>query len=909
MFEECYSLTSLDLSHFDTSSVTYMEDMFYNCHNLEYINLRNFTDKKNQEFDQFFTNIAKNAVVCIDQNKSPTLYNMIYGKSCITVSCVCDWKSVQQKISNTGECINNSNSGNNKYEYGGKCYTSCPDNTVEYNYKCYPCGSNCKTCNFDKNILEVLDCTSCIKNKYLYNGKCQNTCKYGYYTESSINICKCEENIKCKKCSSESLSNNNLCISCNDNYYPKLNDNSNYGNFINCYIGNIDGYYLDINAKYYKFCYSHCKTCDRSGDDNNHNCLECNSEYKLQISKNGYYNCYTICDNYYYFNNEGKYICLNTSQCPTDFNKLILSKKQCIDDCSKDPDNQYEFRNACYNKCPSNISYTSNNYHCVVNCTKDTPLEIKQYQNCTDFCSINDMDNKLCISKYEDEDTNANLILNNIHKDIITTNFDKNNLYNNNKKIIINEVYTTFTITTQKIEKNNNLNKCESSLKAEYNLKNLDNLIILIINTKKDNNDVNNKIVYEVYADINNDNILTKLDLNICNDTSMNNEIIKCSNYSIESILVDLCISCIPHYYHIYNDTSNKNNFVKCYNSPRGYYLDSEDNIYKECYPRCDICDKKGTDINHNCLKCDSNYFYELHKNNYINCYKQCEFYFYYIEDIDKYYCTPDKLCPINISKLLIPQKNQCIDDCTKDSEYQYEFRHTCYKECPELISEISKTKNFYCEVICTKELPFEIIETQECTNNCTISQREKGFCKNNYQPKESEENKEAEKQVEQKAVENVKEELTQGFDTSNVDQGNNVVINQKGSTITISTTDNQKNDISSNTSTINLGDCEDKIKDEYNISKNKSLYILKVDVVQDGLQIPKIEYEVYYPLFGGSLIKLNLTSCKDSKIDLSIPVKLNDDIDKINSSSNYYNDICYTYIYYFRKWHRYFFI
>ena len=325
-------------------------------------------------------------------------------------------------------------------------------------------------------------------------------------------------------------------------------------------------------------------------------------------------------------------------------------------------------------------------------------------------------------------------------------------------------------------------------------------------------------------------------------------------------------------------------------------YLDNEDNIYKECYPSCEICDLKGTDINHNCLKCDNYSFYELHKNNHINCYKQCEYYFYHIEDIDKYYCTPEQLCSMNISKLLIPQKNQCIDDCTKDSEYQYEFRHTCYKECPELISEISQTKNFYCEVICTKELPFEIIETQECTNNCTISQREKGFCKNNYQPKESEENKEAEKEVEQKAVENVKEELTQGFDTSNVDQGNNVVINQKGSTITISTTDNQKNDISSNTSTINLGDCEDKIKDEYNIPKNKSLYILKVDVVQDGLQIPKIEYEVYYPLFGGSLIKLNLTSCKDSKIDLSIPVKLNDDIDKINSSSNYYNDICYTY-------------
>ena len=122
------------------------------------------------------------------------------------------------------------------------------------------------------------------------------------------------------------------------------------------------------------------------------------------------------------------------------------------------------------------------------------------------------------------------------------------------------------------------------------------------------------------------------------------------------------------------------------------------------------------------------------------------------------------------------------------------------------------------------------------------------------------------------------------------------MVIKQKYSTITISTTENQKNEKSLNVSTIDFGECEDKIKEEYNIPKNKSLYILKIDVRQEGIKIPKIEYEVYYPLFGKSLIKLNLTVCQDYKIDLSIPVVLTDNIDKINSSSEYYNDICYTY-------------
>ena len=70
---------------------------------------------------------------------------------------------------------------------------------------------------------------------------------------------------------------------------------------------------------------------------------------------------------------------------------------------------------------------------------------------------------------------------------------------------------------------------------------------------------------------------------------------------------------------------------------------------------------------------------------------------------------------------------------------------------------------------------------------------------------------------------------------------------------------------------------------------------IFKLDINQNGYKIPKIEYEVYYPLFNDKLIKLNLTVCKDIKINLNIPLFINNEnIDKFNSSSAYYNDICY---------------
>ena len=186
------------------------------------------------------------------------------------------------------------------------------------------------------------------------------------------------------------------------------------------------------------------------------------------------------------------------------------------------------------------------------------------------------------------------------------------------------------------------------------------------------------------------------------------------------------------------------------------------------------------------------------------------------------------------------------------------------------------------------KRISFEIIETQNCVSSCTINQKEKGICKINYISEE-----ENSKEIEEKVVENIKEDLTNGFNTSNIDSGKNVVIAQKDSTITITSTENQRNEKSSNLTTIDLGECETKIKDEYKIPKDKSLYILKIDVKQEGLRIPKIAYEVYYPLFGNNLIKLNLTVCKDSKIEISIPVLLTDDIDKINPASEYYNDIC----------------
>ena len=93
----------------------------------------------------------------------------------------------------------------------------------------------------------------------------------------------------------------------------------------------------------------------------------------------------------------------------------------------------------------------------------------------------------------------------------------------------------------------------------------------------------------------------------------------------------------------------------------------------------------------------------------------------------------------------------------------------------------------------------------------------------------------------------------------------------------------------------MDLGQCENNLKNIYNISYNNHLYILQIISEEIGMKIPKMEYEIYYPLNNDDeLSKLNLSYCKDTKIDISISVKIDEELDKYNSSSDYYNDICY---------------
>ena len=296
----------------------------------------------------------------------------------------------------------------------------------------------------------------------------------------------------------------------------------------------------------------------------------------------------------------------------------------------------------------------------------------------------------------------------------------------------------------------------------------------------------------------------------------------------------NLCTLCNIDYYPKENDSLNKEEYVNCYNKPEGYYLDK--NIYKLCYHTCKTCNIEGNNLTHNCIQCNQKFFFGIKNNDYFNCYENCSYY-HYIDKGNNFICKLNLSCPEEYP-ILIENSLECI---------KYDFE-TVIKILLE--KEKNQTINSKDEEIIYYDNIIKIIEDEFISDN---------------------------------------------YNTSKIDNGQDEIIKTEKIITTLTTSENQRNNKNNNMTRIDLGECETKLRNFYNISINESLYIKKLDITQDGMKTLKVEYNVYAKLFGKNLTKLNLTLCEKSKITISIPIVLNEPLDKLNSSSAYYNDICYT--------------
>ena len=348
------------------------------------------------------------------------------------------------------------------------------------------------------------------------------------------------------------------------------------------------------------------------------------------------------------------------------------------------------------------------------------------------------------------------------------------------------------------------------------------------------------------------------------------NSCLSCSS-SDENII--LCKECKTSYYKKENDNSNIEGYFYCYKDPKGYYLDNNDLLYKKCYDTCETCKIKGDIINHNCLECNETYSFEISINNYKNCYKQCE-YNYYFDDLNNYICTINSSCPTNYPKL---KERQCIKN-----------------DINILTTDINKIFST-AEIMTILNETIYIKKTQIFKKNNNINDLIDNIKQFENETKELPKEKEIEYYDE--IITNIESIFSSdNYDTSNLDKGEDEIIQTKKMTITLTTTSNQKNNNKTNNITkIDLGHCEFLPRNHYNLSENETLYMKKIDINQEGMRIPKIEYSVYCKLNGTNLIKLNLSICENSKISLSIPIEISESLDKFNTSSDYYNDICYS--------------
>ena len=237
MFQGCTSLTSLDLTCLQYNSLSEpVTHTFWECTNLEYINLNNvhFILANDNEF----ISAKKNIVFCNQNNGIINKFSVI---ECKLNDCSENWRENQQKlIFENNVCVDNClDTSNNKYNYNNICYNSCQVGTYNNNFKCEDCPPQCKTC--DKQSFEL-----------------------------------------------------NLCTQCNDNYYPIYDEVDRGNSYLNC-SRTPAGYYLDINN--YKPCYKSCRTCEIEGNYINHNCISCKNNYKFELRINRYSNCYIYNEN------------------------------------------------------------------------------------------------------------------------------------------------------------------------------------------------------------------------------------------------------------------------------------------------------------------------------------------------------------------------------------------------------------------------------------------------------------------------------------------------------------------------------------------------------------------------------------------------------------------------------------
>ena len=307
----------------------------------------------------------------------------------------------------------------------------------------------------------------------------------------------------------------------------------------------------------------------------------------------------------------------------------------------------------------------------------------------------------------------------------------------------------------------------------------------------------------------------------------------------------------------------------ECYNmetKPSNFYLNEKYKYFEVCYESCKTCIYNGNEKENNCTSCIDNFIFEPSILNTTNCMPKCNFYHYYTY-FGLYLCTNIFQCPKSYS-LLIRNKSQCIDNCTKDDIYKYQYNGECVNKCPDN----TKVNGFKCEI--------------KNTNSCSLGLYELKL---------------AYSDIETDGLESLVKNYVEEFNYTNnqiVNYANNdysLVIYKNSSCI---------KELSLKIPIIDFNNCYNKIKTFYNISGDLIIAILDKYI---GNENPITSYILFNPLNGE---KINTSEiCKDETIIMKenilffpgvdpslIQFFADQGINVFNVSDKFYVDICFRY-------------
>ena len=138
-----------------------------------------------------------------------------------------------------------------------------------------------------------------------------------------------------------------------------------------------------------------------------------------------------------------------------------------------------------------------------------------------------------------------------------------------------------------------------------------------------------------------------------------------------------------------------------------------------------------------------------------------------------------------------------------------------------------------------------------------------------------------------------------------NITANTGQIISTENVIFQISPLSEQKDNDNPNISSIDLGECENILKNNSNLTDDDDLIIFKIDIKNEDLSMTYVQYEIYNPQTSQIM---SLDVCEDVSITVNVPVNLDESTQSIYNrlsksgynlfdlEDDFYNDICSTY-------------